>query len=204
MLFSDSYFTIKEKSEGLFKDRGSKFLGYAFPVQSESEIKECLALLRKEHPSARHHCYAWKLGADGQAYRANDDGEPSNTGGKPILGQIQANDLTNILVVVVRYFGGTLLGVNGLINAYKNGAAEALKNATIEERFIFFEYRIEFTFEDMNAVMKVLKDTDCKITEQKYEDTNSIVFQVKKQNLSLLESRLLNLYKTKLQYIKTL
>lgn len=204
MLFSDSYFTIKETSEGLFKDRGSKFIGYAFPVINEADIKTHLQFLRKEHPSARHHCYAWRLGADGQAYRANDDGEPSNTGGKPILGQIQANDLTNVLVVVVRYFGGTLLGVNGLINAYKTGAAEAIKNAVIEERFILFEYRIDFTFDDMNAVMKILKDTDCKITEQIYTENNSIIFHVKKQNLSLLESKLVNLYRTQLHYLKTL
>jgi uncharacterized YigZ family protein len=135
-MFSNSYFTIKEASQGVFKDRGSKFLACAFTVIAENEIKEHLSALRKEHPSARHHCYAWRLGAGKEAWRANDDGEPSGTAGKPILGQIQSYDLTNVLIVVVRYFGGTLLGASGLINAYKSAAADAIKNAVIEEKFI--------------------------------------------------------------------
>jgi len=204
MLFSDSYYTIREASEGVFKDRGSKFLAFAFPVISEDEIKIHLAQLRKLHPSARHHCYAWRLGPSAQAYRSNDDGEPANTAGKPILAQLQSKELTNVLIVVVRYFGGTLLGVSGLINAYKLAAADAIANADIEEKFILFEYKIEFSFEDMNFVMKVLKENDCKILEQNYDNGNSIIFRVKKQNSEKLESQLSALYKTKLQYLKTL
>jgi len=204
MLFSDSYHSIQKAAEGIYKDRGSKFLAFAFPVLTENEIKSHLLFLRKEHPSARHHCYAWRLGADKLAYRANDDGEPSNTAGKPILGQIQANDLTNILIVVVRYFGGTLLGVNGLINAYKNAAADAIKNSVIEEKFILFEFKIEFSFDDMNFVMKILKDKDCKIISQSYDEVNSIIFQIKKRDSEKSESAFKSLYKTKLTYIKTL
>lgn len=120
MLFSDTYLTIEKKAEALYKDKGSKFLTFAFHVENDQQIKDALTQLKKEHPSANHHCYAYRLGADKLNFRANDDGEPSNTAGKPILGQIQSNDLTNILIVVVRYFGGTLLGVGGLISAYRN------------------------------------------------------------------------------------
>lgn len=204
MLFSDSYFTIKEPATGVYRDRGSKFLAFVFPVRSEEEIKMQLAVLRKQHPSANHHCYAWRLGPDAAAYRANDDGEPSGSAGKPILGQLQSKELTNVLAVVVRYFGGTLLGVSGLINAYREATIDALNNSLIEEKFILFEYKIEFSFEDMNSVMKVLKDTDSKIVSQNYEDINSIVFRTKKQFSLMLEENFKQLYKTKLIYLKTL
>ncbi|MDP2112754.1 MAG: YigZ family protein, partial [Bacteroidota bacterium] len=127
----DTYKTIEKPSEGLFKDKGSKFISFAFPVNSEDEIKDIVQSIKKEHHSARHHCYAWRLGADHLHFRANDDGEPSSTAGKPILGQIQSFDLTNILIVVVRYFGGTLLGVSGLINAYRSAALDAINQAEI-------------------------------------------------------------------------
>jgi uncharacterized YigZ family protein len=204
MLFNDSYFTIAKASEGVFRDRGSKFLSFAFPVNSEEEIKANIIALKKLHPSAVHHCYAWRIGPAGEAFRANDDGEPSNTAGKPILSQIQSNNLTNVLIVVVRYFGGTLLGVSGLINAYKNAAADAITNALIEERFILFQYKIDFSFEEMNFVMKALKDNDAKVIEQNYDETNSIIFNIKKQNLDRFETALKNLYKIKLNYLKTL
>ncbi|MBL7932384.1 MAG: YigZ family protein, partial [Bacteroidia bacterium] len=142
MLFSDSYLTIDQTYEAVVREKGSRFLAYAFPVLSEAEIKAKLNSLRKEHPTANHHCYAWRLGADKLAFRTNDDGEPSNTAGKPIFSQIQSRDLTNILIVVVRYFGGTLLGVSGLISAYKAAASEVLQQAKIEEKFIMFEYRV--------------------------------------------------------------
>lgn len=201
MLFSDSYLTISAPSEGLFRDRGSKFLAFAYPVKNEPEIKSRLQELRKEHPSANHHCYAWRLGADKAAFRANDDGEPSNSAGKPILGQIQAKDLTNVLVVVVRYFGGTLLGVNGLIQAYKQAAAEALGNAAILEEFIYFGYRIEFDFDALSPVMRLLKECEAKILSTSYEEKNSIVFQVKKAHSEKLESRIGELYTTKLEFL---
>ena len=155
---SDSYLTIAHPCEGLFKDKGSKFLAYAYPVETEDEIKEHIQNLKKEHYSARHHCYAWRLGADKTQFRANDDGEPSSTAGKPILGQIQRLDLTNILIVVVRYFGGTLLGASGLINAYRAAAADALQQAEIVEQLVEISFWVEFDYLNMNSVMKVFKD----------------------------------------------
>jgi uncharacterized YigZ family protein len=154
----DTYRTISKPSEGIFKDKGSKFISFAFPVISEDEIREIIHSIKKEHHSARHHCYAWRLGHEKLLFRANDDGEPSSTAGKPILGQIQSHDLTNILIVVVRYFGGILLGTNGLINAYRNAATDAVNQAEIVERVVEKQLLIEFGYEGMNEVMKVFKD----------------------------------------------
>jgi uncharacterized YigZ family protein len=173
----DTYKTISKPSEGLFKDKGSKFISYAYPVSSEDQIREIVLTLKKEHHSARHHCYAWRLGHEKLLFRANDDGEPSSTAGKPILGQIQSHDLTNILIVVVRYFGGTLLGVSGLINAYKNAALDAINQAEIVEKIVEQNLLIEFGYGVMNEVMKVFKDEklpqidsvfdlDCRISTQ--------------------------------------
>ncbi len=186
MLFEDTYLTIKQPTEGLYKDRGSKFLAFAFPIGSEDEIKKQLTSLRKLHPSANHHCYAFRLGADKQSYRTNDDGEPSNTAGKPILGQIQSKDLTNILVVVVRYFGGTLLGVGGLINAYKLAASEAIQNSDIIEKTVNDVYQIQFDYLHMNDVMKIIKDYDIKILSQVSELSCSIKFSLRKSNSTLV------------------
>jgi len=155
---TDSYLTIAGPTEGIFKDKGSKFLAFAYPVETEDEIKELIQHLKKEHYSARHHCYAWRLGADKTQFRANDDGEPSSTAGKPILGQIQRLDLTNVLIVVVRYFGGTLLGVSGLINAYRSAAIAALDEAKIVEQLVEVPFWVEFDYLNMNSVMKVFKD----------------------------------------------
>lgn len=154
----DLYKTIESPTEGLFKDKGSKFIAYAYPVFTEDEIKEHLHRIKKEHFSARHHCYAWRLGADKERFRANDDGEPSSSAGKPILGQIQSFDLTNILIVVVRYFGGTLLGVSGLINAYRAASKNAIENAHLIEKTVEDILLIDFSYESMNEVMKVFKD----------------------------------------------
>lgn len=202
MLFSDSYSTIKSPNQTILKERGSKFIGFIFPVVNESEIKNQLLQLKKEHPNANHHCYAWRLGADKSAFRFNDDGEPSNTAGKPIYGQIQAKDLTNVLLVVVRYFGGTLLGVGGLINAYKTAAAEVVNSAIIVERFILFEYRIDFDEDVISHVMRILKINEAKIISHTYESQNSVVFQIKKQNSTNLEKDFTDLYTTKLNYLK--
>ncbi len=202
MLFSDSYHTIVNPSESTFKEKGSKFLAFAFPVSSEADIKMHLLHLKKLHPAASHHCYAWQLGAGKEGSRANDDGEPANTAGKPILAQIQGRDLTNILVVVVRYFGGTLLGVGGLIQAYRESAKSALENATIVERFILFQYSVEFDFNDTNAVMRTLKETESKIISTEYNQLNKIIFETKKQNSERLEKRFLDLYNCKLNFIK--
>ena len=178
MLFEDTYLTIEKKSEGEYKDKGSKFLAYAFPIKKETEVKEFLSELRKTHHGARHHCYAFVLGANKLSYRANDDGEPSYTAGKPILGQIQSKDLTNILIVVVRYFGGTLLGVSGLIQAYKSSASEVIKGSVIIEKQILFKYTVHFPFEHLNEVMKLLKQLDTKIHEQQFDTSCSINFSI--------------------------
>lgn len=154
----DTYKTIAAASEGLFKDKGSKFIAFAFPVTTEDQIKEIIQTIKKEHYSARHHCYAWRLGHEKLLFRANDDGEPSSTAGKPILGQIQSFDLTNILIVVVRYFGGTLLGVSGLINAYRNAAFDVINQAEIVEKLVEKNLSIEFDYGVMNDVMKLFKD----------------------------------------------
>lgn len=165
----DSYKTIEKPSEGLFKDKGSRFIAYAFPINSEDEIREIVQTIKKEHHSARHHCYAWRLGASKTNFRMNDDGEPSSTAGKPILGQIQSFDLTNLLIVVVRYFGGTLLGVSGLINAYRNAASDAINNAQIVEKLVEKWLLIEFDYLAMNEVMKILKDEKLPQVDPQYD-----------------------------------
>jgi uncharacterized YigZ family protein len=142
----DTYNTINATSKGLFTDRGSKFIAYAYPIQSEEEIKEYLEILKKEHWKAGHHCYAWRLGTDGNTHRANDDGEPSGTAGKPILGQLDSFEITDTLVVVIRYFGGTKLGVGGLINAYKSAAIDALKQVEIISKTIDNYYKIVYDY----------------------------------------------------------
>ena len=204
MLFADSYLSIEAPAEGLFRDRGSRFLSFAFPVKNESSVKEILIGLRGEHPSAVHHCYAWRLGADKLQYRANDDGEPSGSAGKPILGQIQSRDLTNILVVVVRYFGGTLLGVPGLIHAYKTAAAEALEKAVVEELFIQYDYRISYDAEDTSAIMRLLRELQAKIIENGYDERHFTRFHLKKQFVEQLNQGLGELYKTKLELLEHL
>lgn len=165
-LEEDVYFTIKSKSEGFYKEKGSKFLGFAYPVANESDIKHTLELVRKEFYDARHHCYAYIWGYKQESYRANDDGEPSNSAGKPILGQIQAKNLTNVLIVVVRYFGGTKLGVGGLMQAYKTASLEALNNAEIIEKQIKDEFVIKFEYPQMNNVMKIIKKHSLEIFSQ--------------------------------------
>lgn len=200
MLFSDTYLTIEKSTEAIFKDKGSKFLAFAYPVENDQQIKEILNQLKKEHHTANHHCYAYRLGADKMNFRANDDGEPNNTAGKPILGQIQSNDLTNVLIVVVRYFGGTLLGVSGLINAYKNSAADVIKASTIIEKQILFNYTIQFYFEHLNDVMKLLKQLDCKITSQQFDNNCEMSFSIRKANSEQCEEKLKKIEGLKLEY----
>lgn len=173
-MFSDTYKTISGESKGLFKDRGSRFIGIAIPVKSQEEVKSRLEELRKEYHDARHHCYGYVLSPDRQIWRANDDGEPSGTAGKPILGQINSNELTDILIVVIRYFGGTLLGVSGLINAYRTAAADAIANATIIEKTVTRVYKIVFPYLSMNDVMKVLKEEGTGQKAHSYGDECSI------------------------------
>ena len=177
----DSYKTIKTPSEGFFKDRGSKFFGYAYPITSEQELKLKIEDLKKEHHTARHHCYGYRLKQDYSVYRANDDGEPTNAAGKPILGQIDAKELTNVGVVVVRYFGGTKLGVGGMMNAYKTAALEALNNAEIIECTIDEEFEISFGYPEMNTVMRFIKDLGVEIKSQKMEMDCKIIFAIRKK-----------------------
>jgi uncharacterized YigZ family protein len=162
----DKYTTISAPGTGDFRDRGSKFLAYAWPVFSAGDIKEKLTLLKKEHPKAVHHCYAWRLGTDGTQYRANDDGEPSGSAGKPIIGQIDSMGLTNVLVVVVRYFGGTLLGVPGLINAYKTATGMALESVGRTEKWIEHHYDISFDYPGMGEVLYLLRQNEATIYKQ--------------------------------------
>ena len=157
-MFDDTYHTIKAPSEDLYKEKGSKFLAFAFPVRTVEEVKGHLEKLRKDYFDARHHCYAYILGPNKDAWRANDDGEPSGTGGRPIHGQLLSADLTDTLIVVVRYFGGILLGASGLANAYKTAARDAIDHAEIIEKTIDIRYRLHFEYALMNDVMRVIKD----------------------------------------------
>lgn len=180
MLFEDTYKTIKGPVEGLFKDRGSKFLAYAYPIEHENEVKPLVENLKKEHFKAVHHCYAYRLGLDRNNFRVNDDGEPSGTAGRPILNTLLSQDITNILVVVVRYFGGTLLGVPGLINAYKSATVEALAMAEIYEKTVNDVYNVSFDFVQMNDVMKVVKEFSLKIRNQTYDNQCTMELEFRK------------------------
>lgn len=165
----DEYRSIKAEATGLFKDRGSKFIAIARPVSSEDEIKEMLENTRKQYHDARHQCFAYRLGTGDDTWRVNDDGEPSGTAGNPIMGQIRSYELTNVLIIVVRYFGGTLLGTGGLINAYRSAARDALENAQIIKKTISCIYSLHFPYEAMNDVMRVIKEENLGQSEQLFE-----------------------------------
>jgi uncharacterized YigZ family protein len=179
-MFDDTYQTIAAPAEGLYKEKGSKFLAFAFPVHDENEVKALLESKRKEYFDARHHCYAYILGADKAAYRINDDGEPSGTAGKPIHGQLMSLDLTDTLVVVIRYFGGIKLGVSGLINAYRTAARDALEHAHIVQKTIDVLYRVSFQYEQMNDVMRILKQFDLVPCHQQFDLQCSLEFSVRR------------------------
>ena len=181
----DAYRSIAARSEGLFKDNGSRFIALAFPVETEEEIRDIVAALKKEYHDARHHCYAWRLGYKGDRFRANDDGEPSGSAGRPILGQIDSLGLSDVLVVVVRYFGGIKLGIPGLIRAYKTSTADALTQAEIVEKVAGKTFRVTFGYLSMNAVMKVLKDLGLQPSAQDFGLDCSLEVRVR---LSLEES----------------
>ena len=168
MLFDDSYKTITSPAEGFFKDKGSKFISYAYPIRNENDAKVFLAELRELHPKAVHHCYAYRLGLDRMSYRMSDDGEPSGTAGRPILNTLYSRDITNILVVVVRYFGGTLLGVPGLIHAYKTATEIALDEAEVITSHLFNIYELVFSYVQMNDVMRIVKEMELPVTEQQF------------------------------------
>ena len=185
----DTYLTISSPSEALYKDKGSKFYAFAYPVQTIEQIKEILAEKRKEYYDARHVCYAYMLGYEREVFRANDDGEPSGTAGRPILGQINSSNLTDILIIVVRYFGGTLLGTSGLIQAYKTSAAEAIAAATIEERIVEKTFVSKFGYQDLNAVMRVMKDFDLTIVNQIQEMDCTLYFRIRLGDIERVKDR---------------
>jgi uncharacterized YigZ family protein len=179
---TDLYRTIQHPSEGLCKEKGSKFLAFAYPVSTQEDIRQKLDDLRKQYHDARHHCYAWRLGPEKDRFRVNDDGEPSGSAGKPIFGQIQSRDLSDVLVVVVRYFGGTLLGVGGLIRAYRSAASDALDQNTLMERKVFDTIKLDFRYEQMNAVMKLIKDHQLEFDDQLFDLDCSLKLKVWKRN----------------------
>lgn len=175
----DTYSSIAAPSRGLFKDNGSRFIAFAYPVETEAQIKEIVASLKKEYHDARHHCYAYRLGYKADVFRANDDGEPSGSAGRPILGQIDSRGLSDVLVVVVRYFGGIKLGIPGLIRAYKTSSDDALSQAEVVEKIAAVNYRVEFGYLAMNFVMKVLKDMKIEAGDQQFDMRCSAVVRVR-------------------------
>ena len=192
----DVYKTIKAPSkETLFKEKGSKFFGYAFPVASEDAVKETLEILRKKHHTARHFCYAYQLGIEKIRFRANDDGEPNNSAGMPIYGQIQAYEVTNILIVSVRYFGGTKLGVGGLMSAYKLSAKMALDASVILEKTINMMYTLTFNYDLMNSVMRIIKERNIDIVDQKLEIDCQYTIAVRKNDAEIIFTIFDTLYK---------
>ncbi|MDF3079418.1 MAG: hypothetical protein K0S09_3307 [Sphingobacteriaceae bacterium] len=203
MLFDDTYKTIEAPAEGIFRDRGSKFIALAFPISSEEDIKPLLAGIKAEHPKARHYCWAFRLSPDRSIFRINDDGEPSGTAGRPILNILLSLDVTNIFVVVVRYFGGTLLGVPGLINAYKTATQEAMRVATIIEKTLTDVYLISFDYLQMNEVMKLTKDENLKILRQEFDNNCLLELEVPKARVNQVIARFEKLGGVKLAYIKT-
>ena len=200
MLFDDTYKTISQPTESIFRDRGSKFLAFAYPVVSENDIKAILSNLKTAHPKANHHCWAIRLGIDRSVYRSNDDGEPLGTAGRPILNTLLSHNITNTLIVVVRYFGGTLLGVPGLINAYKTAAEMALRPAEVIKKTLNDIYTITFDYLQMNDVMRILKEEQLQILEQIAELNCQIKFSVRKTQVEQVISKLKKLSGVTLVY----
>jgi uncharacterized YigZ family protein len=200
MLFEDTYLTIESASEGIFRDRGSKFLGYAYPIASDQEIKNIIADLKKEHPKANHHCWAMRWSTDRSVFKLNDDGEPSGTAGRPILNTLLSKNITNVAVVVVRYFGGTLLGVPGLINAYKSATELALEGAKVIEKTVNDVYTIAFDYLQMNEVMRIIKDDSLQLLEQQFDNSCSIKVSIRKMQGNQVIAKLQKLTSVKIKY----
>lgn len=186
----DTYRTIAAAAGGLYREKGSRFLAFAYPVDTEERIRGIVAGLKEKYYDARHHCYAWRLGADRKLFRAHDDGEPSSTAGKPILGQILSNDLTDVLIVVVRYFGGIKLGVGGLINAYREAAADALRGAEIIEKTVDRQLHIRFGYLVLNDVMKVIKEEQPAVLERTFEWECEMRLSIREKQWQILKDRL--------------
>lgn len=202
-LFDDTYRTISKPAEGMFRDRGSKFIAYAYPMREEADLKELLSEVKALHPKARHHCWAYRLSPDRNVFRINDDGEPSGSAGRPILNMLLSQDVTNILVVVVRYFGGTLLGVPGLINAYKTATREALDQAEIEERTVNDIYSVTFDYLAMNDVMRIVKEEELDILKQEFDNECTLEFGLRQMQVAQVVGKLEKLEGIKLHYLRT-
>jgi uncharacterized YigZ family protein len=188
------YFTIEKTATAEYKDRGSKFIAYAFPVKSTDDVKECMLVVKKEHPKATHHCFAYRLGTDGLQFRASDDGEPAGTAGKPILGQIDSKQLTDTLVIVVRYFGGTLLGAPGLINAYKMATALVLQLIPAVQKNVEVKYQLSFDYTILNEVINTVKQNNCSILSQELQLFCAMEIGIPKANKELCLLRLKDIY----------
>ena len=186
----DSYLTIAAPAEAIYKEKSSKFLTYAYPVHSEEEIRELLEILYKRHYDATHHCYAWRLGPHGEQFRANDDGEPSGTAGKPILGQLLSHDITDCLIVVVRYFGGTKLGVSGLIQAYKEAAADVIAVSDVIEKTVNTVLRVDFSYMVMNDIMRIIKEECPQIVEQIFDNLCTMTLSIRQSKADMLIGKL--------------
>lgn len=204
MLFDDSYKTIENTSEGIFRDKGSKFIAYAYPIRGEEEVKPIIMNLRSANPKANHFCYAYRLTPNRSVFRVSDDGEPSGTAGRPILNCLLSEDLTNILIVVVRYFGGTLLGVPGLINAYKNAGIEAIKASKIISKTVNDVYEAHFEYLQMNDVMKLSKEENLQILAQQFDINCILKFEVRKAQLNQVLSKFDKIDGVKLKYLYTI
>jgi uncharacterized YigZ family protein len=198
---TDFYQTVEKESIAEFKDRGSRFLAYAFPISSTDNFKKRLKELKGEHPKAVHHCFAYRIGTDGNNFRSSDDGEPSGSAGRPILGQIDSKELTNTAIIVARYFGGTLLGVPGLINAYKTAASFALQVNPIVKKPVLINYRLQFDYTVLNDVMRIIKKNDCIILKQDLQLFCMIETSIPKTNLALCVIQLKNLQSMELSAI---
>ncbi|MFA6277306.1 MAG: YigZ family protein [Pedobacter sp.] len=204
MLFDDTYKTIKTTSESIFRDKGSKFIGYAYPISSETEVKNIISKLKAEHSKARHFCWALRLSPDRSVFKLNDDGEPSGTAGRPILNTLLSTDVTNILVVVVRYFGGTLLGVPGLINAYKTATVEALEVNEIITKTVNDVYEIHFDYLVMNTIMRIIKDEQLTVLNQEFDTKCVVKFEVRKANLNAVLGKLEKVEGIDIKYLNTI
>ncbi|EOR96624.1 hypothetical protein ADIARSV_0255 [Arcticibacter svalbardensis MN12-7] len=201
MLFDDTYRTLGQQGEGIVRDKGSKFLGFAFPVRTEEDVKIHLASIHSLHPKARHYCWAVRFTTDRSIFKLNDDGEPSGSAARPILNTLLSFDVTNVLIIVVRYFGGTLLGIPGLIHAYKNAAVEALNNAVIIEKSLMDVYRFEFGYIDMNSVMRIIKDFEIHILNQEFDNDCAMELEIRKGNLDSVLGKMEKVNNLKMTYL---
>ncbi|MEO8885177.1 MAG: YigZ family protein [Mucilaginibacter sp.] len=203
MLFDDTYRTIETPCAGLFRDRGSKFMAFAYPISSEQEIKAIVTMLKAHHPKANHHCWAMRLSTDRSVFKFNDDGEPAGTAGRPILNTLLSRELTNVLVVVVRYFGGTLLGVPGLINAYKQATEDVLNQAIIIEKTVNDIYQINFTYIQMNDIMRLLKEEGITMLSQQFDNDCNIEVTIRKTQVNNILTSLDKIESVKAVYLRS-